>query len=77
MILITLERKMSVVFEGFGAEKVILFGLFTMYLLTSVQICRYSSWINAGAPNPFLPRRARQAVCPKAIAHMLNRELRG
>ena len=36
--------------------------LFVMYLITSFQICRYASWRDAGAPNPFLPRALKPAV---------------
>ncbi len=36
--------------------------LFAMYLITSFQICRYANWRDAGAPNPFLPRRVKVAV---------------
>jgi hypothetical protein len=37
-------------------ERLTPFMLFALYLLTAVRICRYSSWIDASAPNPFLPR---------------------
>ena len=40
-----------------GVERLIPFLLFALYLLTAVRICRYSSWVRAGTPNPFLPRR--------------------
>ena len=30
--------------------------LFSLYMITSVQVCRYAQWRAAGAPNPFLPR---------------------
>lgn len=36
--------------------------LFALYLLTAVRICRYSSWVAAGEPNPFLPRRLALAI---------------
>jgi hypothetical protein len=39
-----------------GFERLIPFLLFALYLLTAVRVCRYSSWVRAGAPNPFLPR---------------------
>ena len=29
--------------------------MFALYMITSVQIVRYSKWIAAGQPNPFLP----------------------
>lgn len=45
-------------------ERLTPFMLFALYLLTAVRICRYSSWVDAGAPNPFLPR-SLQAVAAK------------
>lgn len=36
-------------------ERLIPFVLFALYLLTAVRVCRYSSWVRAGEPNPFLP----------------------
>lgn len=43
-------------------ERLIPFVLFALYLLTAVRICRYSSWVDAGSPNPFLPRGLAMAV---------------
>ena len=45
-------------------ERLTPFMLFALYLLTAVRICRYSSWVDAGAPNPFLPR-SLQSVAAK------------
>ncbi|MEO9826172.1 MAG: hypothetical protein ABJF50_17360 [Paracoccaceae bacterium] len=36
--------------------------LFVLYLVTAVRLCRYSSWRARGAPNPFLPRRAKMML---------------
>lgn len=36
--------------------------LFAMYLLTSVRVTRYATWLAEGAPNPFLPRGLKIAV---------------
>lgn len=43
-------------------ERLAPFMLFALYLVTAVRICRYSSWVAAGEPNPFLPRRLALAV---------------
>lgn len=45
-----------------GFERLIPLALFALYLLTAVRICRYSSWVEAGAPNPFLPRSLKPVV---------------
>ncbi|MEQ9037995.1 MAG: hypothetical protein RIE24_06545 [Silicimonas sp.] len=45
-----------------GVERLIPLLLFALYLLTAVRICRYSSWVRAGAPNPFLPRSLEVAL---------------
>lgn len=45
-----------------GFERLIPFLCFALYLLTAVRICRYSSWVQAGAPNPFLPRGLEKAL---------------
>ena len=37
-------------------ERAIKIMLFALYVITAVRICRYSRWINEGAPNPFLPK---------------------
>jgi hypothetical protein len=36
--------------------------LFLLYMLTSVRLCRYSTWRKSGAPNPFLPRAWKLAL---------------
>lgn len=43
-------------------ERMIPFMMFALYLLTAVRICRYSSWIQAGEPNPFLPRSLKMVL---------------
>ena len=43
-------------------ERAMPFFLFSLYLITSVQICRYANWRAAGAPNPFLPRKLQPVV---------------
>lgn len=43
-------------------ERAMPFLLFALYLITSVRLCRYAVWREAGAPNPFLPRRLKVAV---------------
>jgi len=45
-----------------GLERMFPFALFALYMFTAVKICTYSSWVNAGSPNPFLPRRMKAAV---------------
>lgn len=67
---------MSAMLIGSGAERVIPIVLFTLYLVTSVRICRYSSWVRAGAPNPFLPRRISKSVSHRDIRAILKAELR-
>jgi hypothetical protein len=37
-------------------ERAFTYVLFALFVVTSVRLCRYSSWIARGAPNPFLPR---------------------
>lgn len=59
-----------------GFERLIPFMLFALYLLTAVRLCRYSSWIDAGAPNPFLPRRIQIAVTQSEIAQMVHADVR-
>ena len=44
------------------AERLLPLMLFSLYLMTAFRICRYSSWKDAGSPNPFLPRRLKVAV---------------
>ncbi len=46
-------------------DKTITFLFFALYLITAVRICRYSSWIDAGAPNPFLPKSVKQWLEPQ------------
>ncbi|MBT8424249.1 MAG: hypothetical protein HKN98_00615 [Silicimonas sp.] len=43
-------------------ERAVPLMLFALYLLTAVRICRYSSWVAAGEPNPFLPRGLALAI---------------
>lgn len=45
-----------------GFERLIPFLMFALYLLTAVRICRYSSWVEAGEPNPFLPRSLQMVL---------------
>lgn len=59
-----------------GVERLIPFMLFALYLITSVQICRYSSWVAAGAPNPFLPRKLKAAVAKSDIRRLVELEIR-
>lgn len=58
------------------AERLIPLTLFALYLLTAVRVCRYSSWVAAGAPNPFLPRRIKVAVTRYEMANMMSAEIR-
>lgn len=44
------------------AERVLPFLLFMLYMITAVRLCRYSSWMQSGAPNPFLPRRLKAVL---------------
>lgn len=57
-------------------ERLIPFALFALYLMTAVRICRYSSWVAAGAPNPFLPRALKIAVTRNEIVDLMNAEVR-
>lgn len=59
-----------------GFERLIPFMLFALYLFTSVRICRYSSWVEAGAPNPFLPRSLKKAVARSEFSRNLAYRLR-
>ena len=43
-------------------ERVLSFGLFALYLITAVRLCRYSTWRRAGSPNPFLPPAVKVAL---------------
>ncbi|AZQ66833.1 hypothetical protein EF888_06575 [Silicimonas algicola] len=43
-------------------ERVLGFGLFALYLVTSIRLCRYSTWRRAGSPNPFLPPTMKVAL---------------
>ena len=45
-----------------GLERLIPLLIFALYLLTAVRICRYSSWVQAGEPNPFLPRGLKMVL---------------
>lgn len=36
--------------------------MFALYMITSFQIVRYSKWLAAGQPNPFLPRNLCSAA---------------
>lgn len=47
--------------------------MFALYLITSVQIVRYSKWIAAGQPNPFLPGQPR-AVPASARPRLRQRD---
>lgn len=57
-----------------GVEKLIPLAFFALYLITSVQIVRYSSWIAQGRPNPFLPERLKSALTRAEVASMLRSE---
>lgn len=59
-----------------GPERLVPFVLFMLYLVTAVRICRYSAWIHAGAPNPFLPQRLRRAATRREIATLVAAEIR-
>lgn len=52
------------------AERALTVLLFVLYLITSVRLCRYSTWRNNGAPNPFLPRRAKAMLHAHAKRQM-------
>jgi hypothetical protein len=54
------------------AQRVLLFLLFLMYIITAVRLCRYSSWRRNGAPNPFLPRRMK-AMLRAHAKHQMSR----
>ena len=43
-------------------ERMLPIMLYALYMLTAVRLCRYSWWIEKGAPNPFLPRSLAIAV---------------
>lgn len=45
-----------------GLERILPFLMFSLYLLTAVRVCRYSTWRDAGEPNPFLPRALATAL---------------
>ena len=51
-------------------ERATPFLLFALYLITSFQICRYTNWRDAGAPNPFLPHGL------KPLAHDFEKKVR-
>lgn len=59
-----------------GFERFIPFALFALYMITACRLCRYSSWVVAGAPNPFLPRQIRAAVTRSEILHLMEAEVR-
>ena len=46
-------------------DKAITLLFFALYLITAFRICRYSHWIEAGAPNPFLPQTVKQLLGPQ------------
>lgn len=60
----TLTRMITVTwFQSILAvERVLPLLLFALYLITAVRVCRYSSWLDAGAPNPFLPAPLKVAA---------------
>ena len=58
-----------------GFERLIPFMLFALYLITAVRLCRYSSWMAAGAPNPFLPRQIKAAVSRSEIDRLIRHEV--
>ena len=58
-----------------GAERVIPFALFALYLITAVKVCSYSSWVRAGAPNPFLPRKIKRSLGCYRIREIIRAEI--
>ena len=44
--------------------------LFVLYLITAFRLCRYSSWMRSGAPNPFLPRKIKVMLRKREISQM-------
>lgn len=59
-----------------GFERLIPFMLFALYMITAFRLCRYSSWMAAGAPNPFLPRQIKAAVSRSEIDRLIRHEVR-
>jgi len=59
-----------------GLERLVPYLFFLLYLITSVQICRYSRWIDSGAPNPFLPRRIDAVASRKDIVRLIRSDAR-
>lgn len=51
-------------------ERTLPFVLFALFVVTSVRLCRYSSWVASGAPNPFLPRALVKFIRRCEIAQM-------
>lgn len=41
-------------------ERALPFLFFALYMITSLKVCRYSTWTEAGSPNPFLPARLKR-----------------
>lgn len=50
-------------FQSFvDAERVVPFLFFALYMITSVRLCSYSAWCQAGSPNPFLPKGLKKVA---------------
>ncbi len=43
-------------------ERTVPFLFFALYMITSVRVCSYSAWCQAGSPNPFLPTRLKKVA---------------
>ncbi len=52
----------SIPFAIMLAERGMPLLLFVLYMVTACRICRFAHWQEAGAPNPFLPRRLKHAI---------------
>ncbi|NNE80384.1 MAG: hypothetical protein HKN18_08945 [Silicimonas sp.] len=52
-------------------ERAITLLLFALYLITAVRLCRYSSWVSEGTPNPFLPRVLKNALIDQGYRQRL------
>lgn len=46
--------------------------LYGLYTLTAVRVISFANWCDAGAPNPFLPKRLKQRVRHFELCYRLN-----
>ncbi len=58
-----------------GLERALTLVMFALYMITSIKLCRYSSWVAAGEPNPFLPGHRETISTRRVVTRVMEKDL--